>query len=798
MHTAADEALFPTDRPAQVGRFRSPVQLGFVGGWGHHRWVGSQSHVAEAPDWRARLRLPADTTRIDLPAQGPAAAAWPTWIPDDVRVAFSRIGVGQPYAHQVRAAEAAWTGSDVAIATGTASGKSLAYLLPILSSQAGQPYLPPTALYLAPTKALARDQARRLAELDLPGLRVAAYDGDTPPEERSWARRHATVVVSNPDMLHRALLPRHDAWQSFVKRLRFIVLDEFHIYRGLFGAHLAAVLRRLLRVAEHHGGTPVVIGASATVHDPATTLETLTGRPALAVVGDQAARARTELLLVPATEDGLIRQTIEVFADLVAAGVPTLAFVKSRRAAEAVSAGARRRLAQTDPALASRVASYRAGYLPEERRELEQRLRSGDLVGVAATSALELGIDVSGLDAVVVAGWPGTRSALRQRIGRAGRADRPALALFLAAEDPLDAYLVRNPAEVLGAAEAIVIDAANPYVLAPHLCAAAAEVPLTTAEAAEVFGASAADLLPILAERGLLRMRPSGWFWTRSDRPSDLADLRGIAGDPVAVIEEGTGAMVAAVDRASADRTVHEGAVYTHLGTDYLVLEFDQEHGVATVRVADVPYFTYAQSVADNRIADRLAKRQWGAVSMHFGVVDVSSQVTSFLKRRVPTGEVLGSVPLDLPSRTLRTKSVWWEIPDEVLRQAGLASGEIAGAAHAAEHAAIGLLPLFAQCDRWDIGGLSTAAHPDTGVCTIFVHDGFPGGAGFAERGFSAAVPWLSATLDTIRSCPCATGCPRCVQSPKCGNGNEPLSKSGAIALLEVILGHSPEESPTT
>ena len=742
--------------------------------------------VATWQDAAASLDWDDEVPVLQIPAAPPVRSAWPGWLPATAKAQIASLGVQTLYRHQQEAADAAWSGTDVALAAGTATGKSLAYLMPILAAIGDDEAMPATALYVAPTKALAHDQLRKLSTMHLPGLRAAAYDGDTPPEERRWVRRHGSVVVTNPDMLHAGILPNHTAWQSFIKRLHYIVVDEFHVYRGVFGAHLSAVLRRLLRVADHYGAAPSVIGTSATVAAPAQTLTALTGRPAVEVLGGSVARSPTSLVLVPPGDRGLVERAAALLADLVGRGVRTLAFVRSRRAAEVVSSLAQERLgADGRDAL---VASYRSGYLPEERRALERGLRDGDHLGIAATSALELGIDISGLDAVIVAGWPGTRAALMQRLGRAGRTGEPALAVFLADNNPLDAHLARNPEQILAQAERITIDADNPYVLGPHLCAAAAELPLVDDSTARFFGPAAAGLLPALRDRGLLRQRPSGWYWTRSDRPTDLADLRGGSADPVAVVEEGTGRLVGTVDRGSADGTVHEGAVYAHQGQDYLVLDLDQERGIATARRARLPYSTQPQSVRHTALRQVLRHVDWGPIGLHFGIVDVSTQVTGYLKRRIRTGEVVGGEPLGMPVRTLPTKAVWWTIPDDVLQRAGVPHSAVAGAAHAAEHAAIGMLPLFAQCDRWDIGGLSTPDHPDTGRCTIVVHDGLPGGAGFAERGFAVAQSWLRATARTIAACPCAEGCPSCVQSPKCGNGNEPLDKAGSLALLEAML----------
>ncbi len=771
------------------GNWAQRRPLGRAGGRGHHRRMERDP----ASTWRAvarELGLDEALPTIELPARPPATGAWPDWLPAPIAEQFRGNGIAAPYRHQSDAAGAAWSGADVALATGTATGKSLAYLMPILASIGEDEALPATALYLAPTKALAHDQLRAFAAYRLPGLRAAAYDGDTPPEERRWIRRHASVVVSNPDMLHAGVLPNHSAWQSYLKRLRFIVIDEFHVYRGLFGANLSAVLRRLLRIVDHYGGSPVVIGTSATVAEPAQTLATLTGRSAAAIAGEAVSRSAIRLVLAPPDDLGLIQRTADILAALIRRDVRTLAFVRSRRAAEAVSALAQRQL---EPAgLDSRVASYRSGYLPEERRSLEHGLREGRYLGMAATSALELGIDVSGLDAVVVAGWPGTRAALRQRLGRAGRTDRPALGVFLADADPLDAHVVRHPQEIASGLEGITIDVANPYVLGPHLCAAAAELPLSDADAGRVFGQAAGELLPALSARGLLRQRPSGWFWTRADRAAELADLRGSSGRPVAVVEAGTGRLVGTVDAASADRSVHTEAVYSHQGDDYLVSDLDLEAGVATVARTRQPYSTHPQTARSTRLLSVLRASDWGSVVVHLGIVEVSTQVTGFLKRRVGSGAVIGQEPLAMPVRTLRTKAVWWTIPDGVLREASIAGPDVAGSAHAAEHAQIGMLPLFAHCDRWDIGGLAAASHPDTGVCTIVIHDGLPGGAGFAERGYAAAPQWLRATLRAVADCGCRGGCPSCVQSPKCGNGNEPLDKAGAIALLRAMLAAAP------
>lgn len=742
-----------------------------------------------------------------VPERPARSAEWPAWAPEALVAAWARVGVSQPWVHQVAVAEHARAGRSVVVSTGTASGKSLAYLLPVLSAALDEPTdgaRSATALYLAPTKALAADQLRRIRALDVPGVRTATYDGDTPTEEREWVRSHAHVVLTNPDMLHHSLLPGHARWGPFLRSLRYVVVDEVHGYRGIFGSHVSAVLRRLRRVAARYGADPVFLLASATVADPAESAARLTGVAVETVDDDASPRGGLDFVLwePPLTElagehGAPVRRTAtaeaaDLLADLVVEGARSLAFVRSRRGAEAVALLARQSLYDVDPSLGQAVAAYRGGYLPEERRLLEHRLQTGELLGVAATNALELGVDVTGLDAVLLAGWPGTRASLWQQAGRAGRGAREALAVLVARDDPLDTYLVHHPAAVFGQpVEATVLDPDNPYVLGPHLAAAAAELPLTEADL-PLFGPTTEELLAELVDRGWLRRRPTGWFWTRRERATDLADLRGTGGAPVKVVEERTGRMLGTVDAGSAHATVHAGAVYLHQGTTYVVDALDLDDAVAVVHRDDPDWTTSARDVTELRILDTQEVELWGEAALHLGTVEVTRQVVGFLRRRIVTGEVLGEEPLDLPPRTLRTRAVWWTLADDQPSRAGVAGFDLPGALHAAEHASIGLLPLFATCDRWDIGGVSTAAHPDTGLPTVFVYDGHPGGAGFAERGFAHAPAWLVATRQAIADCECGAGCPSCVQSPKCGNGNDPLDKQGAVRLLDVLLSRRP------
>ena len=756
-------------------------------------------------------------------------APWPEWVPPGLVAAFGRAGVSEPWTHQAAAADLARAGRNVILATGTASGKSIGYLAPALTA-IGEGA---TALYLAPTRALAADQLNLLnvigasAERGL-GLRPAVVDSDTAHHQRAWARRYATYLLTTPDMLHYSLLPQHERWSGFLRRLRYVIVDECHGYSGVFGSHVAQVLRRLRRVAAYHAepGAPglVFVLASATISEPAQAAELLTGLPAEAVTADAAPHGAVTFALwePPLTtmrgdanaplRRGIVAETADLLAELVRDGVPSLAFIRSRRGAEAAAAAARSRLTEAGaPQLAERVAAYRSGYLPQERRELENSLRAGTIMAVAATPALELGINITGLDAVIIAGWPGTRAALWQQAGRAGRAGRElreernsaqerqegdgqlaseAIALLIARDDPLDTYLVHHPQALLHSpVEATVLDPANPYILAPHLCAAAAEIPLTSADL-DLFGPAARPLIADLARQGTLRDR--GGRWHPTGRRVPLTGLRGTGGHPLRIVEDTTGRLIGTMDEPSGHVFLHEGAVYSHQGDLYLVISLDLADGVALVRPGDPGYVTSARELTDIRVGAEHRRCDWGEAAISFGDVLVTRQVVSFTRRNAETGQPIGEYPLDLPSRTLRTRAVWWTVSPG--QRAGLAEAgtNLPGAAHAAEHAAIGLLPLVAACDRWDVGGVSADLHHQTGRLTIFVYDGHDGGAGFAERGFAAAAPWLRATALAIAGCECAAGCPSCIQSPKCGSGNEPLSKAGSIALLDCVLSGAP------
>jgi len=758
------------------------------------------------------LRGGARSRRLVHVEQLPPAAGhtvpWPDWVPEVITGALAAAGVTRPWAHQAAMAGHAHAGRNVIISTPAASGKSLGYLLPALTAVlAGG-----TALYLAPTRALAADQLRAVKSLGLPGVCPAVVDGDTPGWERERARVTANYLLTTPDMLHHALLPRHKRWEGTFGSLRYIIVDECHGYRGVFGSHVAHVLRRLRRVAVHHARGrhhPVFLLSSATISQPRAAARLLTGEDAEEITDSGAPRGRLTFGLwePPLTrargERGApvrrpaTTEAAALLADLVGEDVRTLAFTRSRRGAEALALAARRTLGEYQTAAGNRVAAYRSGYLPEDRRALEEALRSGELHGLAATNALELGINICGLDAVLIAGWPGSRAALWQQAGRAGREGQSAVAVLIARDDPLDTYLVHHPDALLNRpVEATVLDPGNSYVLAPHLCAAAAELPLSGDDLA-LFGPSAPEVADALVKGGMLRRRGNRLFWTRRGW-GNQASLRGASGRPVKIVEEKTGRLVGTVDEPSAHGLVHTGAVYPHQGEMYLVDRLDLAEGVALVRPHDPGYTTSARDVTGIDVVAELRQAGWGPAAVHFGDVDVVRQVTSYTRRHPVTGQARGEVPLDLPPRALRTRAVWWTISPgqrEALEAQGV---DLAGAAHAAEHTSIGLLPLFAACDRMDIGGVSADLHPATGRLTVFVYDGNEGGAGFSERGFAVAREWLQATAEAIASCECADGCPSCIQSPKCGTGNDPLSKPGALLLLRTLLAPGTKPSPSS
>ncbi|OBG34054.1 DEAD/DEAH box helicase [Mycobacterium sp. E3198] len=736
----------------------------------------------------------------ELPARSGRPHRWPEWAEPDVVRAFAERGISDPWSHQATAAELAHAGRHVVISTGTASGKSLAYQLPVLNALATDPRA--RVLYLSPTKALGHDQLRAAHALTaavprLHDVAPTAYDGDSPAEVRRFARERSRWLFSNPDMIHLSILRNHARWAVLLRGLRFVIVDECHYYRGVFGSNVAMVLRRLLRLCERYSAAPTVVFASATTDSPGATAAELIGRPVHEVTEDGSPQgARTVALWEPALRADLTgengapvrrsagAEAARVMADLIAEGAQTLTFVRSRRAAELTALGTRARLDDIAPELSSKVASYRAGYLAEDRSALERALAEGRLRGLATTNALELGVDIAGLDAVVLAGFPGTVASFWQQAGRSGRRGQGALVVLIARDDPLDTYLVHNPAALLGKpVERVVIDPSNPYILGPQLLCAATEMPLDEAEIRD-FGA--ADVAQGLIDDGLLRRRNDKYFPAAGIQPHGAVDIRGSSGGQIVIVEADTGRLLGSAGVDQAPASVHPGAVYLHQGETYVVDSLDTEDGIAFVHAEDPGYATFAREVTDIVVTGTGERREFGPVSLGLVPVRVTHRVVGYLRRRL-SGEVIDFIELEMPEHVLPTTAVMYTIDPDALLHNGIEAPRFPGSLHAAEHAAIGLLPLVASCDRGDIGGLSTAIGPE-GLPTVFVYDGYPGGAGFAERGFRQARTWLGATAAAIEACECPNGCPSCVQSPKCGNGNDPLDKAGAVTVLRLVL----------
>lgn len=759
-----------------------------------------------------RAQFPTSTvTHVEqVPASPARHADWPQWVDPGLKSALIDASVPRLYSHQRAAADLAWSGRDVVVATGTSSGKSLCYQLPVLSTLAADQSA--CALYITPTKALGSDQLQAVTRLarsapSLSGVRPAPYDGDTPTEARTGIRDQARFVFTNPDMLHAGILGAHARWARVLRHLRYVIVDECHTYRGVFGANVSLVLRRLLRLCEFYGSAPVLIFASATSADPAGQASRLCGRDVVAVADDGAPTGEKTIVL---WEPGFIEgaegergapvrraattEAAGVMSTLVRHGARTLTFVRSRRSAEVVAMRAAEDLVAAGRAdFASRVASYRAGYLAEDRRALERALDDGRLLGVATTNALELGIDVGGLDAVVMAGFPGTVASFNQQAGRAGRRGQASVVVLVARDEPMDTYLVHHPNALLGRpVENSVFNPSNPHILRGHAYCAAVEKPLSEADV-DAFGAR--GVVDELTQEGFLRRRPAGWFAVprlegtpTPETAHSAVSLRGGGGEEVMIVDSSDGRLLGTVDSARAPSQVHDGAVYIHQGETYVIDSLDLDSYVALAAPGAPDYTTQARSTTEIAVLGTAREPVNPAPGVWLASVDVevTDRVTGYVVR-LPDGTVSEHIPLDLPEQRLVTRAVAYTVDPLVLDRLGISAGETPGALHAAEHAAIGLLPLVATCDRWDIGGVSTALHSDTMLPTVFVYDGHPGGAGFADEGFARFHEWITATYDTVRSCGCESGCPSCIQSPKCGNGNQPLDKAAALKLLGAL-----------
>ena len=740
-----------------------------------------------APQYRGQI-----VHRERFPARAARFGTIERPLPRELASALGRQGVSRFYTHQAEALDVVRGGASVVVTTGTASGKTLCYALPVLEALIDDPAA--RALFVYPTKALAQDQVDALAALELP-VCIGTYDGDTPPETRRRLRADAQILLTNPDMLHVGILPQHFRWTPFLRSLRYVVLDDMHVYRGVFGSHVALILRRLRRLARLRGADPQFVCTSATIANPEEFGSRLTGVPLRVIAADGAPRGRKQFVLwnPPLMDRARMArhspylEASRLLVALVRRGVRTIVFTKARKITELIYRYAVEEL-RSEPALAARIRPYRAGYLPEERREIEQRLFRGELAGVVSTSALELGIDVGGLDAAILVGYPGTMASVWQRAGRAGRGEDESLAVLIALEDALDQYLMREPAYFFGRpVEHAAVNPDNPYVLAAHLRCAASEVALWPGDEA-LFGSRMREVAGALEGVGALTRRGERWYASRRTYHAGAVDIRAASGDTYRIVHAGRRRALGTVDASRAFEQLHEGAIYLHQGETYRVTRLDLRSRTATVEPDSGGYYTEARVTTDLAIEQTLRSRAVGPAKAYFGEVCVSQQVVEYRRKQLVTDTVLGVEPLDMPEQELRTVAVWIALPEHLAGATEAAGLDLAGGIHGIEHAAIGLLPLFAMCDRWDIGGVSYPMHPATGVPTIFIYDGYPGGVGIAEHGFLLVDDLLARTLDAIAACPCESGCPSCIQSPKCGNFNTPLDKRAADFLLRRLV----------
>jgi DEAD/DEAH box helicase domain-containing protein len=738
-------------------------------------------------------RFPQAEVEITLPARDGRTAPLPPALHPHLAAPLAAEGITTLWLHQRACWDAAQRGDNFVVTTGTASGKSLCFNLPILDRLHRDPTA--RALYLYPTKALTQDQIRRLRRLAGGKIELGTYDGDTPAEARRLARGRARILLSNPDMLSTAILPHHERWGDFLFNLRYVVVDEAHTYRGVFGSHVANVLRRLRRAADIYGADPQFILASATIRNAAEHATALTGLSVGLIDDDAAPTGRRKIVLwnPPLADEALnlrkssAGEAADILVELLRKGVRTICFTKSRRGAELLHKYVVDRLEESAPALVKRIAPYRAGYTPEQRRVLEGRLFSGELLAVVSTNALELGIDIGALDAAITVGYPGTVASLRQQWGRAGRGKGESLGIFVAGNDALEQFFVRFPDDLLGRqVESATIDFANPHIHDRHLLAAAYEAPLAPDDEL-FFGPGLPSAADRLVEQGALRRGNEMWFIGGNGYPAGDISLRSSSPDQFTIVEAETGDIVGNQEAETAFLTLHPRAVYLHMGESYLVEELDVAGRVAAVRRFYDTYYTQPRKETATSILSEESSDRHGPLGLHLGEIAVSNQVIAFQKKRIGSDEVLGVEELDLPVQHFVTEGLWFTLPLELLPGAEDLA-RLPGAIHAMEHALIALLPLLAMCDRWDIGGLSTPLHEQTEMPTIFVYDGHPGGVGIARQGFARFADWLRDARNLIRDCPCEAGCPSCIQSPKCGNWNEPLDKALALTLLERLV----------
>jgi DEAD/DEAH box helicase domain-containing protein len=720
-------------------------------------------------------------------------------LPELLQRSLRGSGAQQLYSHQAQAINAIRDGDNVIVATSSASGKTLIYNAPALESILANPRS--RAFYLFPTKALAQDQLRSLRQLtsQMPrSIRFGTYDGDTPRAARRRLRNSASIILTNPDMLHMGILPNHSLWSKFLANLKWVVIDEAHAYRGVFGSQVACVLRRLRRLCHFYGSHPQFIFCSATVANPDEHAHRLAKVSVTVIEDDGSPQAARHFVLwnppfLDTAHSARRSANVEATAllvEMVRHGIRNITFTKARKVAELILLYAQDVLSKDAPRLASLIRSYRAGYRPEVRREIERALFSGELLGVTATSALELGIDVGCLDAATLVGYPGTIASTWQQAGRAGRGVREALNILIGLDNPLDQYFMRHPQALFGRnPEHALIAPDNTHILMKHLPCAAYERPLVPDDA-ELFGDGFADAMVQLERSGVLEYHSDRWFYHGIGYPAENASLRSISGDKLAILDESRDyQLMEELGESTALRRIYPGAVYLHQGESYLIGHLDLHMGVAYASPVDVDYYTEPREMNEISILQEWKRQQMPASHACFGELGVTQQVVGFRRRQQFSDTILSIEPLDMPAQSYTTTGLWFDIPPEITQRVEQRGLDLTGGLHAVEHAAIGILPLFAMCDRLDIAGLSTPFHPQTDSAQVFIYDAMPGGVGIAEMGFEILRKLWQATMTAIVQCPCQDGCPSCIQSPQCGNSNEPLDKAAAILMLRMLIG---------
>ncbi len=743
-------------------------------------FIRSLREAAEYRDILSHYRyLAAEPVKYDI---GEAS------LPAPLAQALERLGISRLYRHQGEALAAIRQGHHLLVATPTASGKTLIYNLPVLEALFKDPQA--HALYLFPLKALEQDQLKALRELDgalpSPMLAAAIYDGDTPPAQRQALKANPPhILISNPDMLHLGLLPYHASWASFYARLKFVVIDEVHTYRGILGSHLAQVLRRLRRICAYYGSTPQFLLSSATIAQPENFIQKLTGLEVKIIAESGAPQSgRHFIFLNPPM--GAPTMASQIFAQAISQGLATICFTQARKLTELIHLWALRLV----PGMRKYISSYRAGFLPEERREIERSLASGKMRGVISTSALEMGIDIGGLDVCILVGYPGTMVTTRQRAGRVGRQGRDSLIVLVAQADALDQYFIKYPDEFFGRPlEAAVVDPDNPFVVKAHLPCAAQELPLHLDTEAFFDLEAHAPVLKELAQERHLLLSASGRAWfARSRFPQKEVNIRGV-GESYAIFQEGKRRPLGSIDGHRALRECHPGAVYLHKAQTWGVERLDLTRRNVWVTPMEPNYFTRIQTDKETEILEVLESRRIANFTAYTGHLKVTERLLAYEKRRLPGQELMGVVSLDLPPQIFETVGMWLEIPDAVKAAVYQAEGHFMGGIHALEHALISMFPLFALADRYDIGGISHPSHPQVGRAAIFIYDGYPGGVGLAARAYEILEDLLKRTQELMAACPCEDGCPSCIHSPKCGSGNKPLDKEAALKIAELLLG---------